>query len=55
MPEEDQPPEEIWLDSEATAAHFEWVRSKYAARGRGEEAVPDPRDFDQNEMTKGMR
>lgn len=55
MSEDDQPPEEIWLDSDAIAAHFEQVRSKYRSQAEGVEDVPDPDAWSENELTKGWR
>lgn len=53
MTEDDQPPEEIWLDPEAIAAHFETVREKYEQKAQGVE-VPEG-DLADNEITRGLR
>lgn len=51
LQEADQPPEEIWLDSEAIAAHFESVHAKYRTGSDDDvEAV-----MDQNELTRDLR
>ena len=53
MTEEDQPPEEIWLDGERLAAHFEAVREKYQSRASGSEVAQE--DMTENEAVKGLR
>lgn len=53
MRKEDQPPERIWLNDEAIAAHFERIHEKYST-GSGTEMV-EVADLDQNELTKGLR
>jgi hypothetical protein len=55
MRDEDQPPEQIWLNPEALDAHFDWVKDKYRSKAEGVETVGDPGSWDQNEATKGMR
>lgn len=35
LPENDRPPEEIWLDPEALAGHFETVRTRYRDKSEG--------------------
>lgn len=55
MKEEDQPPEQIWLDPEAIQAHFEGVKEKYDTQAAGQEAVADPGDLAENEAVKGLR
>lgn len=40
LSEEDQPPEEIWLDSEALTGHFESVKTRHSAGSEGTEDVP---------------
>lgn len=55
MREEDQPPQEIWLDPEAIEAHFQYVHEKYANSSSGDESVPDPSAWSDNELTKGLR
>jgi hypothetical protein len=53
MTDEDQPPEAIWLDSEALESHFDAVRSKYRNPAGGEEMEMVP--LEQNELTRGLR
>ncbi len=58
LPEDDRPPERIWLDDTALADHFESVSERYRkprdSRGGGDwEAIPD--DFAQNELTAQFR
>lgn len=56
MKEEDQPPEHIWLNAEALNQHFDDVMERYRSPNTsGSEPVPDPADFQQNELTKGLR
>jgi hypothetical protein len=52
LPEDDQPPETIWLDGEAIAEHFERVNDRYKAKSQGMEVVED---LEQNQLTKGLR
>lgn len=43
LPEDDQPPREIWLDHEALSQHFDEVKGRYKSKGSGSsssEAVP---------------
>lgn len=57
LSEEDQPPEEIWLNGELINAHFEVVAERYKTQAAGagsSEAVPDP-EMTENELTKGLR
>lgn len=56
MREEDQPPQQIWLDSEAIEEHFNAIRDKYNSNSgtSGDEDVPDP-SWGQNTLTEGMR
>lgn len=55
MPDSDQPPERIWLDDEALAAHFEATRERYRQGATGMESVPQASELEQNELTKGLR
>lgn len=57
MPEDDQPPEHLWLDSEAIEGHFAYIRAKYTNGNASSDmqAVPDPSEWDQNELTKQWR
>lgn len=55
LPDEDRPPEGIWLDSEAVSEHFEGVRQRYSSGkggSGGQEPVPQ---LDQNELTRDLR
>jgi hypothetical protein len=56
LPDEDQPPQEIWLDDEKLAAHFEKVRDRYrsASGNSGMESVPQA-DLPQNELTASFK
>jgi len=52
MPEDDRPPEQIWLDDERLNAHFDSLRT---ARQDGLNGVSAPAtDLQQNELTKGL-
>jgi hypothetical protein len=56
LPEEDIPPQHLWLDDEAINEHFEKVRDRRAS-GSGPadlESVPQP-DLEQNELTAQYR
>ena len=53
LPEDDRPPERIWLDDEALQSHFDGVDQKRKAGSRGTEVVPQ--DLDQNELTAQLR
>jgi hypothetical protein len=57
MPSDDQPPEAIWLDDDAIAAHFERLRDKYASGsgGPGWEPVPAGTDETENALAKAIR
>ncbi len=57
MQDEDQPPEDIWLDSEAVAAHFETVRERYASKSDApaSESIPEATEMHENELLKGLR
>ena len=56
LPEEDQPPQQIWLDSEAVSEHFERVQAKYKSTADGTEAVEDPDNpLVSNELTASLR
>lgn len=53
LPDEQQPPERIWLDDKALSEHFKQVRSSQKSGGgnSGMEQVPD---LSQNELTKDL-
>lgn len=51
MPEDQQPPERIWLNDKALEAHFKMVRD--AQRPGSSESIQIP-DMDQNEITKEL-
>jgi hypothetical protein len=56
MTEEDQPPEEIWLNSEAISEHFDHVRQRYRDKsGGGMESVPEAgTEMQDNEFVKSL-
>jgi hypothetical protein len=54
IPEDDRPPEEIWLDEEALAEHFDMVKSRHRERARGRDAV-EIVPLEQNELTKHLK
>lgn len=55
MSEEDQPPEEIWLDPEAINEHFERVKARWkSGSSAGMEPIEQPPMVD-NELTRGLR
>jgi len=53
MPEQDQPPESIWLDEAALAQHFQDIRERYQSEGAGD-AVED-RPMVENDLVRGLR
>jgi hypothetical protein len=53
LPDEDRPAEEIWLDDEALAAHWDAVNERHRSSS-GVEAVPQA-DMQQNELTADFR
>lgn len=53
LPDEDRPPEELWLDEERISQHFEDVKARRNEK-YGVESVPDA-DMMQNELTRGLR
>lgn len=53
MREEDQPPEDIWLDQEALNDHFQRLKEKYSSNSGGEPMQLV--DLDQNEMTRDLK
>lgn len=57
LPEDDQPPEEIWLDDEELAGHFETVRMRYRMESGagGVEPIDDPGDLESNELTAALK
>lgn len=55
MRREDQPPDHIWLDSEALAMHFERLDAKYSSDSQGAGVEDIPADLEQNELTRGLR
>lgn len=56
LPDEDRPPERIWLDDEALNQHFGAIQERYRSGSGGEdwESIPDA-EFEQNEVTAGFR
>lgn len=54
LPEEDRPPEQIWLDDEAITIHFEQVEARREAKYKGE-SVPEATDMQRNELTEHFR
>ncbi len=58
LPDDDRPPERIWLDDTALTAHFEAVSDRYrsgsTSSGGNWESVPDS-DHAQNELTAQFR
>jgi hypothetical protein len=58
MPDDDRPPEAIWLDDEALSDHFARVREKYSSGGAGGgyESVPQADDqVTENALAKAIR
>lgn len=53
LPDEDQPPEHIWLNSEEVSAHFKAVMQRHKSGGGGAEEVPQA-PLEQNELTRGL-
>jgi hypothetical protein len=58
LPDDDRPPERIWLDDKALTAHFEAVSERYrhpgSSGGSDWETIPG-QDFAQNELTAQYR
>lgn len=54
LQEEDQPPEEIWLDPEKLELHWEDVKARWAAKSGGEEPLEERPMWD-NDLAKGWR
>lgn len=56
MPEDDQPPEEIWLDNEALTSHFQAVKEKWKAEyGSGSGDTVESAPMTDNELAKEWR
>lgn len=53
LPDEDAPPEEIWLDQEAINDHFQRVKDRHSSGARGESM--EELELDQNDLTKGLK
>lgn len=53
MPDDDQPPESIWLNTEALEEHFARVRRKYESKSGGMEPVPEA-SMQDNEFTAAL-
>lgn len=56
LPEEDIPPQHLWLDDEAITEHFERVRERRTSGHSTSdlESVPQP-ELEQNELTAQYR
>lgn len=54
LEEDDQPPEEIWLNDEALIDHFDDLKRRRSSRESGDEEIPGA-EWQQNEITKGLR
>lgn len=54
LPEDERPPERIWLDDEAVTIHFEQVEARRDAKFKGE-SVPEATDMPRNELTEQFR
>lgn len=55
LPDDDRPPERIWMDDEALSEHFERVRGRYRSDSRGPEWEEIPGDLQQNALTTNLR
>lgn len=55
MSEEHQPPEEIWLDDEALADHFDNVKRNLSRSSSGDDWEPIGDAGTQNELTRDLR
>lgn len=54
--EEDRPPEEIWLDTEALDEWFSDVKARWSAKANGENWEPvSDRPMTENELAKEWR
>ena len=55
LPEEDQPPQRIWLDAERLEEWFDAVRSRRRSAAKGLEPLElDDEPGEQNELTKEL-
>jgi len=54
LPKDEQPPDEIWLNDEEIAAHFERIDEARDARVQGMEPI-DETPLVQNELTRTLR
>ena len=55
LPDEDRPPEQIWLDNDALNDHFDSVRARYrSGSSDGMEPIEDM-DLVSNEYTRDLR
>lgn len=56
LPDDERPPERIWLDDEALSAHWERVEAARKHKYGGTEAVPAAEgQLEQNELTAGFK
>lgn len=59
VPDDEQPPERIWLDDEALVSHWERVEearaARYGGKSSGTEPVPQAAPMQQNELTAGFK
>lgn len=56
LPDDDRPPERIWLDDEALEHHFEKVQEQRRnPRDSGMEDIPESGPLDQNELTRDFK
>ena len=54
--EEDQPAEELWLDSDALAMHFDAVKERWKSGSSGEEwETIDGGGMQENDLAKDIR
>lgn len=54
VPEDERPPESIWLDDEALSDHWEHVTAQRQNKYNGTESVPSA-PLEQNELTAGFK
>lgn len=55
MPDDDMPPERMWLDDEELSNHFKKVREKYSKNGSSSDSSYEVPDLAQNDLTREVK
>lgn len=55
LPDDDRPPESIWLDDDAITSHFEAIDQRRKSSTRGDSVAVPQAGMDQNELTAELR